>query len=67
MRKKVGFGDTSLGRCPADTALPSLGAVVGAALIKRHIHGISALENAPGVVIGTVNLHIHYFDVSRKL
>ncbi len=29
--KQIQFNYTSLGRCPADTALPSLGAVVGAA------------------------------------
>ncbi len=40
---------TSLGRCPADTALPTLGA-----------------EIAPTVVVDTVNLHIHYLDISRK-
>ncbi len=38
----IGLDKTSLGRCPADTALPRIGAVVGAALIKRHIHDISA-------------------------
>ncbi len=56
----------SLGRCPADTALPSLGAVVGAALNTRHTHDISASGNAPIVVIDTENLHIRYFDISRN-
>ncbi len=53
--------NTSLGRCPPDTGLPSLGAVVGVAPEQKPHSGF-----APRVVVDTVKLRIHYFDISRK-
>ncbi len=52
---------TSRGRCPADTALPRLETVVGVVPDQKPHSG-----KAPRVVVETVKLRIHYFDISRK-
>ncbi len=60
------FKGTSLGRCPTDTALLSLGAVVGAAphSAPHWLHwGITKCAKRE-VLVPTI-LHIHYFIMSR--
>ncbi len=53
----------SLGR--ADTALPSLGAVVGAALTQRRIDYISVPPNGPRVMVNTKSPYLLLRNVTK--